>query len=80
MIGVGGKQFQECGRGMGGITDGNVQFVCCDDAQRRVAKLPPELVSDGGDFHRRGGSWSVLDRVNHSGSSEKQNDDDQDLE
>jgi len=77
VISVGGEQFQECGRRMSGIADGNMQLVRCNDAERRVSKLPPELVTDDGDFQSRGGFRSVLDRVNYSGGSQKQDDYDQ---
>src|SRR6202040_3307980 len=63
---------------MGGITDGNMQFVRGNDAERRVTELPPELMPDDGDFHRRGRFRSILNRVDHTRRSQKQNNDDQD--
>src|SRR6266436_10217446 len=62
---------------MVGIADGNVEFVRRDDTESRIPKLPPELVTNGGDFQSRDGFGSILDRVDHSRGSQKQNDYDQ---
>src|SRR5262250_690589 len=48
VIGVSGKQFQECGCGMSGIAHGDMEFVRGDDSKRRIAKFPPKLVPDCG--------------------------------
>src|ERR1700680_1799847 len=62
---------------MGGITDRNVQLVRGHDAESRVTDLPPELMPNDSDFHRRGRFLSILDRVDHTSRSQKQNNDDQ---
>src|SRR5262245_38891710 len=60
------------------ITDGNVQLVCCDDPEPWIPKLPPELMSNGGDLDSCRRLWSILDRMDHSCRSYKQHDHDQD--
>src|SRR5260370_24487635 len=55
-----------------------MEFVRCDYAESGIAKFPPKLVPDGGNFH--GFSWlgRVLDRVNDSCRREKEHNNDQD--
>src|SRR5258706_1165740 len=55
----------------------NVQFVSRYDAEGRISELPPELMADRGDLKRCGWFRSILDRVNHAGGGQKQNDHDQ---
>src|SRR5882762_456887 len=62
---------------MVGIADGNMEFVRRDNPERRISKFPPELVTNGGNFQSRDGFGSILDRVDHSRGSQKQNDYDQ---
>src|SRR5580704_3882004 len=77
VIGVGGKQFQECRRGMIGVTHGDMEFVSGDDAELGIPKFPPKLMPDCGHLHSLCGLWGVLDRVNHSGSRQKKDNNDQ---
>src|SRR5690348_13094725 len=76
VICIGGKQFQECWCGMSGVTHRDMEFVRCDDAECGIPKFPPKLVPDGGHFHCLCGPWRVLDRVNHSRSCQKKDNDD----
>ena len=52
VIGVGGKQLQECRRGMSGVAHRNMQFVRGYYAEPGIPKFPPKLVSDCGYFNR----------------------------
>ena len=72
VVGVGGKQLQECRRRMSGVAHRNVQLVRGDDAEPRIAELPPELVPDGGDLERGRRLGSILNRVDHPRRSQKQ--------
>ena len=67
MIGVGGKQLQECRSRVGRITHRNVQFIRSYDPEPWIAELPPELVPDGSDFDSPGGLGSVLYSMDHPG-------------
>src|SRR5450432_2878170 len=62
---------------MTGIADWDVQFVGCDDAKLWIAKLPPVLMSNHGDFNGTRRLWSILNRVDHSRRGQEQNNDDQ---
>ena len=55
-----------------------MQLVGRDDAERRVAVLPPELMPDHRDFDRGGRLRRVLNRVNHASRRGEQDEDDQD--
>src|SRR5437899_11642121 len=55
----------------------NVKFVGRHDAERRISEFPPELVTGRGDLHGCRGLWSILDGMNNTGGSQKQNDYDQ---
>src|SRR4029077_18612845 len=55
VVRVSRKQTQECRSGMTRVTYRDVQLVRGNDAQFRIAKLPPVLVADRGDFHP--GPW-----------------------
>src|SRR6516162_3933236 len=46
VVGISRKQLQECGRGMTRVAYRNVQLVCSNDAELRIAKLPPKLMSN----------------------------------
>ena len=63
---------------MSWIAHRNVQFVSRDDAQSRIAVLPPELVANRGDLHGRRGFPGILDRMNHACRREKQDKHNQD--
>src|SRR5439155_22761079 len=77
VVRIGGKQLQECGPGMCGITHGNVQLVCGDDPEAWIPILPPELMPNDGDVYSTRRLWSILDRVNHLGGSDEQHHHDQ---
>src|SRR5215472_7162060 len=78
VIGVGGKQFQECRCGMSGVTHGDMEFVRGDDAKRGIAKFPPKLVPDCSHLCSPCGLRRVLDRMNHLGGSGEQHRNDED--
>ncbi len=63
---------------MGGVAHWNVQFVRRDNAKCRVPKFPPELVPYNNYLYGRRGFWNILDAVNHAGSCQKKDNDDQD--
>src|SRR5215472_7683946 len=63
---------------MGGVADGNMQFIRGDDAKCRIPKFPPELVPYDRYFHSTRGFWSILDGVNHAGCNGEQQRNDQD--
>src|SRR5260370_7134174 len=75
VIRVGGKQFQECRCGMRGVTHGDMEFVRGDDAELRIPKFPPKLMPDCGHLHSLCGLSRVLDRVDHSHTRYKKNND-----
>ena len=66
VVGVGGQQLQERRSRPRRIAHRNVQLVGRDDAERRIAVLPPELMPDDRDFEGGRRLWRVLDRVNHA--------------
>ena len=72
VVRVRGKQFQESGRGMRGIADRNVQFICSDDPQRGVSKFPPELMADDGDLDRSLGHAGILNGMDDAGRSHEE--------
>jgi len=76
VIGVRGEQLDEGGRRMRRIADGNMQFVGGDDAERRIAELPPELMTDRGDLNRAGGRQGIFHGMDDArgGKKEHQND------
>jgi hypothetical protein len=51
VVSVGGKQVQECRGRTLRIAHWDVQLIRGNDPQHWIAKLPPVLVSDRGDFH-----------------------------
>ena len=66
--------------GLRGIADGDVQFVGGDDAELRIAILPPELVADDDHIERAGGLGMRLGAEDDAGRGEEQHDHDQDRE
>lgn len=60
------------------VADLQEQLLGRDDVERWISKLPPELVTNGRNFHGRLRFRSILDRVNHTRSGQKQNNHDQD--
>src|SRR6266852_2147675 len=77
MIRVGGKQSQEGRCGKRWIAHGNMEFIRGDDAELGILKFPPKLMPDCGHLHRLCGPRRVLDRVNHSRSRQKKDNNDQ---
>jgi hypothetical protein len=78
VVGVGGKQSEKRGRWIRSVADWHMQLVRGDNTQSRVAKFPPELVTDGDDFDCPSGFRSVLDGVDHARSGKEQHQHDQD--
>ena len=62
---------------MSGVTHGDMEFVRGDDAELGITKFPPKLMPDCGHLHSLCGLWRVLDRVNHSRSRQKKDNNDQ---
>ena len=62
---------------MTGIAHRDVQLVRRDDPQLRVAKLPPVLMSDGGDLDGASGFGSILNGVDHSRRGQEQHNNNQ---
>src|ERR1700751_1641909 len=58
--------------------DGDVQLVGRRYAEFRIAKLPPELMTDDSYIHCRARLYSILDRKNNTRCREKQENDYQD--
>src|SRR5450432_1367832 len=71
VVSIGGKQLQERRPGMSGIAHGNVHLVGRNDADLRVAELPPVLVSNHSDFYGIRRLGSILDGVDHACSRQK---------
>ena len=59
------------------ITHRNMKFVRRNDSKTGIPELPPELMPNRGDLKGGSRSRSILDRVDHSGSSEKKYNHDQ---
>src|SRR5260221_6335315 len=61
VVRIGREQLQKCRGWMTGVAHRYVQLVGSYDSELGIAKLPPELVTDGGRFQR--GCWlgSILD-------------------
>src|ERR1700735_486727 len=66
VVGVSGKQGQECRIRICGIAHWDVQLIRGNDPQLRVAKLPPVLVSDGVDLDGARGLRSILNGMDYS--------------
>ena len=66
------SKVRNVGVGCRGIAHRDVQLVRGNDAQLRIAKLPPVLMSDGGDLDGARGFGSILNRVDHSRSGQEQ--------
>ena len=77
VIRVGGKQFQECRCGISRVAHRDMEFVCGDDAKLGIPKFPPKLMPDCGHLHRLCGPRRVLDRVDHSRSRQKKDNNDE---
>src|SRR5215469_9688610 len=58
--------------------NGNVHLVCRGYAKCRIAKLPPELMTDYGYIQCRAWLDCILNRENNAGCGKKQHNDDQD--
>src|SRR5215471_4470947 len=78
VIGVRGKQFQECRCGMRGVTHGDMEFVRSDNAELGVPKFPPKLVPDCCHIYSPCGLRCVLDRMNHLSCRGEQHRNDED--
>src|SRR5258707_153565 len=74
VVGIDRKQLQKRWCRMTGITHWDVQFVGCDDPELRIAKLPPVLMSNRGDLYSSRRFRSILNRVDHSGGGQIQDD------
>src|SRR5579862_8202287 len=74
VIGVSRKQGQERRSRIRGIAHRDVQLIRGNDPQLRVAKLPPVLVSDGGDLDGARGLGSILNGMENSRRSQEQHD------
>ena len=77
VIGIGGKQRQECRRWMGRIAHRYMQFVCGNDVQLRIAIFPPILMPDHGHLERSGRTVRVLNRHDHTRGREEQGHNDE---
>src|ERR1700688_134031 len=74
MVCVSRKQPQESWRRMTRVAYRNVQLVRSNDAELRIAKLPPVLMSNRGDLYSARRLWSILNRVDHHRGGQKQTD------
>ena len=72
-----GKQLQKRWCRMTGIAHRDVQFVGGDDPQLRISKLPPVLMSNRDHIQSARRFWSILDRMDDSGSGQEQHNDNQ---
>lgn len=78
VVGIGGNQFDEGGRPVCRVTHRNVELVGGDDAERRIAELPPELMTSGRDFDCAWGRDRLLNGVNDARGSKEEYQDDED--
>ena len=78
VVGVSRKQGQERRSRIGGIAHRDVKLVGCNDSQLRIAKLPPVLVSDGGDLDGARGLRSILNGMEYSRRCQEQHDNNED--
>lgn len=72
VISIGGNECDEGGCAKRRITYRDMELVGGDDAKRRVAELPPELVTYSGDFDFAWGRHPLLNGMDDPGGGEEQ--------
>src|SRR5580704_146876 len=71
MVGIRGKQCDKGGCGMCRVASRDVKFVCSDHTKIWIAKLPPELMTDGNDFDGLWRLFGLLDAMDYTSSGQK---------